>query len=102
MWFRLAARLGRTVASLQAEMSSDEFAHWVAFYRLEPFGYEVQNWRAALVAAATANTAGKKRNGQPFTPRDFMPRSVEASRAQTPEEMRAVLMAMTGGGKKGK
>ena len=96
MWFRLASQLGRTVAQLQSEMSSDEFAHWVAFYRLEPFGYEVSNWRAALVAAATANTAGKKRNGQPFAPSDFMPRKPELARQQSAEEQRKILMAMVG------
>ena len=38
MWFRLAARWGCTVAEAQRRCSAAEFAEWVAFYSLEPWG----------------------------------------------------------------
>ena len=71
MWFRVASLLGRSVDELQRAMSSAEFVDWCAFYSLEPWGYEMQNWRMGVVAATTANAAGRKK---PLKPTDFMPK----------------------------
>ncbi|MCG8341581.1 MAG: hypothetical protein MI684_01960, partial [Chlorobiales bacterium] len=34
-WFGLARELGMSAARAQREISYDEFAHWVALYRIE-------------------------------------------------------------------
>jgi hypothetical protein len=90
MWHRVAALMGRTVAELRAQMSSAEFTDWCAYYSLEPWGYEAENWRMGMVAATVANAAGRKK---PLKPSDFLPRSPLRQR-QTPEQMRKVLHGM--------
>ena len=59
------------VAVLQAQMSSNEFTEWLAYYRLEPFGEERADLRMAILAAliANVNSDGKKK----YSPEEFMP-----------------------------
>lgn len=44
-------------------------------------------WRMAMQCAVTANTVGKKKNGQAWTPKDFLPkrRRVRPPRADLPD-----------------
>jgi hypothetical protein len=73
MWHRVAALLGgRTIAELQQVMTHAEFVDWCAYYQIEPWGYEMDNWRMGVQAATTANAAGRKR---PLKPADFMPKA---------------------------
>lgn len=44
-----------TIEELQERMTSAEFTRWVAYYRREPFGWEIENWRAAMMASAICN-----------------------------------------------
>lgn len=55
-----------------ATISAIEFAHWIEFYRLEPFGEE---WRQAAQAAwaPIAATGSKKESGGHWEVNDFMP-----------------------------
>lgn len=55
-------------------MSAHEFAEWIAYYSLEPFGEERADLRAAIVACviANANRDPKKRR-RAFKLADFMP-----------------------------
>jgi hypothetical protein len=57
-----------TVEELSGRMSSREFAEWMAFYRIEPFGDQRADMRSAIVASTMANLLGKKK----FAPADFM------------------------------
>jgi hypothetical protein len=41
-------------------MSSAEFAEWMAYYQIEPFGQERDNWHAATLATLIAGSAGAK------------------------------------------
>lgn len=41
-------------------LTSRQLAEWEAFARLEPWGFEIENARAALVASTVANFAGKR------------------------------------------
>lgn len=81
-------------------MSSAEFTLWAAFYALEPWGYDAEMYRAALVSATTANASGRKRNGQGFRPSDFLPakptRSAAVGGAQTVREQRRLLDSISG------
>lgn len=95
MWFRLALRFGVPVGELQERISSAEFTAWLAFFELEPWGYEIDNWRAGMICASTANTAGPKPGTRkPWTAADFMPRRASAPRVQSVDEMRRALSAL--------
>lgn len=94
MWFRLAAQLGATVGELQERMSSAEFTCWIAFYGLEPFGYDVEMWRMGMLASTTANAAGPKKGGKAWNPDDFIPKKDTTPRTQSVAEQRAILQSM--------
>lgn len=86
-------------------MSSREFAEWVAYYGLEPFGEERADLRMAVVASliANANRDPKKRK-RPFEPRDFMPQFGQETPEPSPEMMLEkvkLLNAMFGGTTRG-
>lgn len=68
-------------------MSSAEFTYWQAFYEREPWGHEADTWRMAVQCAVIANTAGRKKGGGAWTPKDFLPkrRRVKKPRADMPE-----------------
>jgi len=71
-----------TVGELLQRMSSRELSEWMAFFSLEPWGTEVEDWRAAMIAATVANGyRDPKRRRKPYEPSDFMPRH-EAPKAQ--------------------
>ena len=72
MWHRVAALLGCTVAEAQQRLSSAEFVDWCAFYAIEPWGYEADTWRMAVIASTQANYSGRVK--KPLKPSDFMPR----------------------------
>lgn len=95
MWFRLAALWGCTVGEAQGRCDAREFAEWTAYYRLEPFGCEADDYRAALVCAVTAN-ASRGKGGRSASPKDFMPRWGRPPEEQTPEQMLAVLRGLPG------
>ena len=54
------------------ELTSEEIAEWMAFYKLEPFGHKVEWMRAAMIAQVIANSNRGKR-GKRFKLEDFMP-----------------------------
>ena len=96
-WFRLAAHLGCTVSELQRRMSSREFSEWVAFYGLEPFGFQAEFMGHAQTAATIVNVNRGK--GKPVKVQDFMPKEPEQQQ-QTPEQMiqfAAMFTAAAGG-----
>jgi len=60
------------VAELMERVSASEFVHWQAFYGLEPWGGEIDDYRAGLAPAIYVNShAGK--DAQPMSPLDFYP-----------------------------
>ena len=86
MWFRVAALLGRTVEELQQAMTGAEFADWCAFYQLEPWGFEAQNWRMGVLAAVTANYSGRVKKA--LKPSDFLPRAEKPRKVADPARLR--------------
>lgn len=55
-------------------INAHQFAEWLAFFSLEPWGAPVENWRTGLVSAVIANTVrDSKKRRKPFQPEDFMP-----------------------------
>ena len=90
-WFRLASHLKMTVAEARQKITPIEFMHWVAFsnrWMLDADGWE----QSAMVCSVTANVAGNK-----TTPSDFLPNRKQTKKAQTPEEMAAVMEGLFGG-----
>lgn len=78
----MALALGMTAGELLQRMSSRELTEWMAFFSLEPWGTEVEDWRAGLIASTIANSyRDPKRRRKPYEPSDFMPR-YEAPKAQ--------------------
>lgn len=92
MWLRVAALLGgRTVEEWQARMTFDEFRDWCAFYSMEPWGYEIANWRTGVAAATVANFSGRAKKR--LNPSDFMPQPPGRSRPMSDKQVRARLAA---------
>ena len=83
----LALALGRTVRELQAELTAEEFAEWMAYHSISPIGDERADLRAGIVASAVVNSRGGRSR-----PLDFMPIvRGRAVRRQTPKQMLALL-----------
>ncbi len=66
----LALALGRTVNELENTLGSGELTEWLAYYRLEPFGQERDNYHAATIATTIANYSGKLKTAKQI--QDFM------------------------------
>ena len=66
-------------------MSSLEFAEWIAFYSLEPFGDARADLRSAIVAKTIADVHIDKESNRPKL-QDFIPRF----EGTTPEEQLAL------------
>jgi hypothetical protein len=69
-------------------MSSAEFTDWIAYANLEPFGYDIENYRAGIIASTVANVAPRKRGSRPLKPDDFYP---QRAPPKTGPGMRAAL-----------
>ena len=49
----------------------------MAYYRIQPFGPARDDWRMGQIAATIANVyRDEKKHPQPFTPEDFIPKSL--------------------------
>lgn len=74
-------------------MSSRELTEWMAFFSLEPWGTEVEDWRAGLIASTVANSyRDPKRRRKPYEPSDFMPRyGAPKAQEQSWEEQARIL-----------
>ena len=79
-------------------MSGLEFAEWLAFYSLEPFGEERGDLRMGILASLYANAHRDTRKAKTYEPKDFIPTFNEP--AQSMEEQMAIAQMMaelTGG-----
>ena len=65
-------------------MSSSEFAHWMAYESLEPFGPLVDDFRAGTIAAVGYNMA-RSSNAKAMGASDFMPALKAALNLNKPE-----------------
>ena len=73
------------VDGMLRRMTLPMFMEWLAFGQIEPYGAEMDNWRAGQVCATIANVHRGK--GKAYKPDDFMPRT--GPRVQSPEEITA-------------
>lgn len=56
-----------TVSELDSRMSSREFAEWMVYSQIEPFGPVRQDYHASLISTVIANS-----NGSKMKPEDFI------------------------------
>ena len=61
-----------SVRRAQAEIDAHEFAEWMAYMTLEPFGPNRDDLRAGTIAAVIANVnRDSRKRSEPFSPGDF-------------------------------
>lgn len=84
-----------TVDELLRRISSRELTEWMIYYRLEPFGQDVDWLRAGVIASTIANVnRDPKKQPRPFEPADFIPQTTEAANDDRPQ-WRRILDATT-------
>ncbi len=76
--FRLALSLGKTVGELLHDLDKygggpTEFVEWMAYCKVEPFGYDMDNWRMGVVASTIANCTPRGPGAKRLKPADFAP-----------------------------
>lgn len=60
--------------AMLARMTSGQFAEWYEAYLLDPWGSEVEDFRAGQIASVIANRSrDPKREPTPYRPADFFP-----------------------------
>ncbi len=82
-----------TVRELLAKIDSRELSEWAAYYRLEPWGTEVDDYRSGVVASTIANVnRDPKQRRQPFAPEDFVPKREQPKKEeQSPDDIRRIV-----------
>ncbi len=93
------------VAELLRRMSAREFAEWMAFFEMEPWGYDMENWRFGMLAATMANLhRDPKKRRRPYRPTDFMPKRKEDGPRRSWKDLKAIarLWNRILGGREGK
>ena len=83
-----------SVARAQREIDAREFAEWMAYDNIEPFGEQRADWRIAQLCCLVANSLGGK--GPPATLKEFM---MDTSRKvrQSAGQMLAVMRSYVAG-----
>jgi len=67
------------------EISWEQFVEWQEFFRLEPFGYAVEEIRLARLLSHTATlVAGGRRGGGAFSALDFLPQALVDDHDEAP------------------
>jgi hypothetical protein len=69
LWHRIAYDWRCTVEELQERIPSSKFTELAAYLRIEPRGYEMDNWRFGMLAATVNNVQSNKK----LKPKDFYP-----------------------------
>lgn len=77
-------------------MSSKEFAEWMAYAQIEPFGDERADMRMAILASLIANVnRDPKKKSTPYEVSDFMPKFEASEPISKEEALAAIDAAMT-------
>ncbi len=78
-----------------SEITSKQFAEWMAYSRLEPWGEKRDDLRMGIVASTVANV-NRGRNQKPYRPQDFMPSFEPETEEQAAERLIAKARAALG------
>lgn len=82
-------------------MSSREFAQWIAYFGLEPFGYEMENWRMGVIASTVVNCTPRGRHAKALKPADFFPTNTKRPAPLTVRQQRELAQRRAKRGKEG-
>jgi hypothetical protein len=66
------------------QMSALEFAEWMAYYSLEPFGERRADYRSAQIVQMIANV--NRTRGEPYPLSDFLPDEIAAEAEELEDE----------------
>jgi hypothetical protein len=67
-------------------ISSSKFLEWIEYFELEPFGYEIENYRSGIIASAIYNVNRQKETDKVWDTKDFFNKHVETHQ-QSEEEL---------------
>jgi hypothetical protein len=79
-----------------SEITSRQFAEWMAYAQLEPFGEERDDLRMGIVASTIAN-ANRGKGQKAYKPTDFIPDFEPETEEQAQARLMAKAMAALGG-----
>lgn len=74
------------VTELEQRLPYTELVGWMAYSRIEPFGGQMDDYRAGLVAATIANV-NRSKGHKGFTPQDFMPFATKQEKADVTQDV---------------
>ncbi len=78
-----------------SEITSKQFAEWMAYSRLEPWGEDRDDLRMGIMASTMANV-NRGKNQKPYKPQDFMPSFEPETEEQAAERLIAKARAALG------
>lgn len=84
-----------SVEEAQQRISALEFAEWMAYYRIEPFGEDRDDLRHGILCAVIAGLFAPK--GKEPKPEDFIPRFDDEAKdtgVSNPEALKMLLHSM--------
>lgn len=99
-YFRLASLLGCTVSELLEKISSSELSEWMAFYSMEPFGFESQMLGHAVTSSTIANV-NRQKGQKSYAPKDFVPRIGASEQVDKMIELSQILSELSEGNENG-
>jgi len=74
------------VREAQQRINAAEFSEWLMEYKLDPWGGDRADWRAAMIASTMCNIWSGSKNTT-YKPADFMPQFNRSKRKKTTREM---------------
>lgn len=83
-----------SVAQAQETIDAREFAEWMAFYRIRPFGEAAEDYRSAMIGATIANTVPRKAGSRRAKITDFLLFEEHDDEAQTQAIVRTYFKAV--------
>ena len=84
-----------TVREAQNRINAREFAEWIAYDHIEPFGEERADMRAGIISSTIANSV-RGRNRRAYKPKDFMPQYDKQTKRQNQGDMMIVWKQFVG------
>lgn len=92
----LAGHLGRDLSEIDA-MPAAEFARWMAYYQIEPFGVVRDNFHFATLCATMVNIHRNPKS-RPVSYKDFMLQDPATRKAERIRELMQKLRGMAENG----
>lgn len=56
----MAVQAGCSISEMGQRIPAHEWPYFLAFYDMEPWGYEADNYHAAMISSTVANMSGQK------------------------------------------